>query len=150
MSYHYYVGDVPCSGCGQWHDCICAFKYQYPTLVGSRICSKCGMTIITGDSCLCDFKSNFDLVKLTVRYSNQINKINKKEVKKMAKLSVKNVNVVGSNVELTFSISGVNSAAAMKVQNLIGVIQAAAADGKFSFSEDLAIGLAFGMLFAND
>lgn len=107
------------------------------------------MTIITGDSCLCDFKSNFDLVKLTERYNNQI-KINKKEVKKMAKLSVKNVNVVGSNVELTLNISGVNSAAAMKVQNLIGVIQAAAADGKFSFSEDLAIGLAFGMLFAND
>ena len=108
------------------------------------------MTVRTGDSCLCDFKSNFDLVKLTVRYSNQINKINKKEVKKMAKLSVKNVNVVGANVELTLNISGVNSAAAMKVQNLIGVIQAAAADGKFSFSEDLAIGLAFGMLFAND
>ena len=107
------------------------------------------MTVRTGDSCLCDFKFNFDLVKLTERYNNQI-KINKKEVKKMAKLSVKNVNVVGSNVELTLNISGVNSAAAMKVQNLIGVIQAAAADGKFSFSEDLAIGLAFGMLFAND
>ena len=82
-------------------------------------------------------------------YNNQI-KSNKKEVKKMAKLSVKNVNVVGSNVELTLNISGINSAAAMKVQNLISVIQAAAADGKFSFSEDLAIGLAFGMLFAND
>lgn len=105
------------------------------------------MTVRTGDSCLCDFKFNFDLVKLTERYRNQFKK---KEVKKMAKLSVKNVNVVGANVELTLNISGVNSAAAMKVQNLIGVIQAAAADGKFSFSEDLAIGLAFGMLFAND
>ena len=147
MSY-YYIGDLPCPGCGQWHGCICGYKYQYPQ-IGSRICSKCGMTVITGDSCLCDFKSNFDLVKLTERYNNQI-KINKKEVKKMAKLSVKNVNVVGANVELTLNISGVNSAAAMKVQNLISVIQAAAADGKFSFSEDLAIGLAFGMLFAND
>jgi hypothetical protein len=44
--------------------------------------------------------------------------------------------------------SGVTPAAAAKITALAQTVQMAAADGSFSFTEDLMIGLAFGALFS--
>jgi hypothetical protein len=48
---------------------------------------------------------------------------------------------------LPLLFSGVTTSTASKITSLANTIQAAAADGSFSLTEDFMIGLAFGALF---
>lgn len=51
-------------------------------------------------------------------------------------------------VDLTLHFSGIEPTLAAKVASLGQVIQQAAADGRFSVTEDLMIGLALGAVFS--